>query len=55
MDGPNQAAYKEMLTTVKYVLDIKDLCLKMNPIHVGEAWDLSPIMIVIGQGILKLE
>ena len=29
MDGPNPAAYKELLHTIKYVLDTKDLALKM--------------------------
>jgi hypothetical protein len=40
MDGANLAAYKEMLRTVKFVLDTKDYCLKMNPIYENEEWDL---------------
>jgi len=40
IDEPNLAAYKEMLRTIKFVLDTKDYCLKMNPIHDGETWDL---------------
>ena len=40
MDGDNLAAYKEMLRIIKFVLDTKDDCLKMNPIHESEEWEL---------------
>jgi hypothetical protein len=40
MDGANLAAYKEMLRVVKFVLDTKDYCLKLNPIFENEEWDL---------------
>jgi hypothetical protein len=40
MDGANLAAYKEMLRVVKFVLDTKDYCLKLNPICKNEEWDL---------------
>jgi hypothetical protein len=40
MDGANLAAYKEMLRVVKFVLDIKDYCLKLNPICENVEWDL---------------
>jgi hypothetical protein len=40
MDGANLAAYKEMLRVVKFVLDTKDYCLKLNPISENEEWDL---------------
>jgi hypothetical protein len=32
MDGANLATYEEMLRVVKFVLDTKDYCLKLNPI-----------------------
>ena len=31
LDGPNEAAYKEMLRVVKYVMDTKDRGLKIAP------------------------
>jgi hypothetical protein len=40
IDGANLAAYKEMLRVVKFVLDTKDCCLKLNPICENEEWDL---------------
>jgi hypothetical protein len=40
MDGANLAAYKEMLRVVKFVLDTKDYCLKLNPICENEEWGL---------------
>jgi hypothetical protein len=40
MDGVNLAAYKEMLRVVKFVLDTKDYCLKLNPVFENEEWDL---------------
>jgi hypothetical protein len=40
MDGANLAAYKEMLRVVKFVLDTKDYCLKLNPVFENEEWDL---------------
>jgi hypothetical protein len=40
MDGANLAAYKEMLRIVKFVLDTKDYCLKLNSICENEEWDL---------------
>jgi hypothetical protein len=40
MDGANLAAYNEMLTVVKFVLDTKDYCLNLNPICENEEWDL---------------
>jgi hypothetical protein len=40
MDGANLAAYKEMLRVVKFVLDTRDYCLKLNPICENEGWDL---------------
>jgi hypothetical protein len=36
MYGANLAAYKEMLRVVKFVLDTKDYCLKLNPICENE-------------------
>jgi hypothetical protein len=36
MDVANLAAYKEMLRVVKFVLDTKDCCLKLNPIFENE-------------------
>jgi hypothetical protein len=41
MDGSNLAAYKEMLRVVKFVLDTKDYCLKLNPVFENEEWDLA--------------
>jgi hypothetical protein len=32
MDGANLAAYKEILRVIKFVLDTKDYCLKLNPV-----------------------
>jgi hypothetical protein len=40
MDGANLAAYKEMLRVIKFVLDTKDYCLKVNPFFEHEEWDL---------------
>ena len=40
MDGANLAAYKEMLRVIKFVLDTKDYCLKLNPVFENEEWDL---------------
>jgi hypothetical protein len=40
IDRANLAAYKEMLRVVKFVLDTKDYCLKLNPICENEEWDL---------------
>jgi hypothetical protein len=40
MDGANLATYKEMLRVVKFVLDTKDYCLKLNPAFENEEWDL---------------
>jgi hypothetical protein len=40
MDGANLAVYKKMLRVVKFVLDTKDYCLKLNPICEDEEWDL---------------
>ena len=40
MDGANLAACKEMLRVIKFVLDTKLFCLKLNPIHESEEWDL---------------
>ena len=40
IDGANLAAYKEMLRTIKFVLNTKDYCLKMNHIYEYEEWDL---------------
>jgi hypothetical protein len=39
MDGANLAAYKEMLRVVKFVLDTKYYCLKLNPVFEDEEWD----------------
>ena len=40
MDGANLAAYKEMQRVIKFVLDTKMLCLKIQPKHESEEWDL---------------
>jgi hypothetical protein len=40
MDGANLAAYKELLSVVKFVLDTRDYCLKLNPIFENEEWYL---------------
>jgi hypothetical protein len=40
MDGANLGAYKEMLRVVKFVLDAKDYCLKLNPIDENGERDL---------------
>jgi hypothetical protein len=36
MDGANLGTYKEMLRVVKFVLDRKYYCLKLNPICENE-------------------
>jgi hypothetical protein len=41
MDGANLAAYKELLSVVKFVLDTRDYCLKLNPIFENEEWYLQ--------------
>jgi hypothetical protein len=40
MDGANLAAYKEMLRVVKFVLNTKHYCLKLNPAFENEEWNL---------------
>jgi hypothetical protein len=40
MGGANLTTYKEMLRVVKFVLGVKDYCLKLNPICENEEWDL---------------
>jgi hypothetical protein len=40
MDGANHAGYKEMLRVMKFVLDTKQYCLKMQPVDEGKDWDL---------------
>jgi hypothetical protein len=40
MDGENIDACKEVLRVVKFVLDTKDYCLKLNPIFENEECDL---------------
>jgi hypothetical protein len=40
MDGANLAAYKEMLRVIKFVLDTKNYCWKLNPVFENEEWDL---------------
>jgi hypothetical protein len=40
MDGAYLGAYKEMLRVVKFVLDTKDYCVKLNLIYENEEWDL---------------
>ena len=40
MDGAILAAYKEMQRVIKFVLDTKLCCLKVQPKHGSEEWDL---------------
>ena len=40
LDGPNEAAYKEMLRVVKYVMDTKDRGLKIAPTNEELKWEL---------------
>ena len=40
LDGPNEAAYKEMLRVVKYVMDTKDRGLKIAPTGEELEWEL---------------
>jgi hypothetical protein len=40
MDGASLAAYKEMQRVIKFVLDTRTHCLKMQPRHESETWDL---------------
>ena len=40
LDGPNEAAYKEMLRVIKYVMDTKDKGLKIAPTMVELEWTL---------------
>jgi hypothetical protein len=40
MDGSSTAAYKEMQIVVKFVLDTKLYCLKMQPKDDSKEWDL---------------
>ena len=40
MDGASHAAYKEMLRVMKFVLDTKQYCLKIQPKDEGKEWDL---------------
>jgi hypothetical protein len=40
IDGANLAVYKETLRVLKFGLDTKDYCLKLNPICENEEWDL---------------
>jgi hypothetical protein len=40
MDGASLAAYKEMQRVIKFVLDTKLYCLKLQPNHESKEWDL---------------
>jgi hypothetical protein len=40
IDGANLAAYKEMQRVIKLVLDTKLHCLKLQPRHESDKWDL---------------
>jgi hypothetical protein len=40
MDGASLAAYKEMQRVIKFVLDTRMQCLKIQPRHESEKWDL---------------
>ena len=41
LDGPSEASYKEMLRCIKYVLDSKDMGLKIEPIgDKDDAWEI---------------
>ena len=40
MDGASLAAYKEMQRVIKFVLDTRMHCLKLQPRHESEKWDL---------------
>jgi hypothetical protein len=40
MDGASLAAYKEMQRVIKFVLDTKLHCLKLQPRHESDNWDL---------------
>ena len=40
MDGASFAAYREMQEVIKFVLDTKLNCLKLQPKHESEEWDL---------------
>lgn len=41
LDGPTEAAYKEMLRVIQYVLTTKDTGLKISPtIKPGQPWDI---------------
>ena len=40
LDGPNEAAYKEMLRVIKFVMDTKDRGLKIAPTMVELEWSL---------------
>jgi Reverse transcriptase (RNA-dependent DNA polymerase) len=40
MDGASHAAYKEMLRVMKFVLETKEYCLKMQPIEEAKNWNL---------------
>jgi hypothetical protein len=40
MDGARLAAYKEMQRVIKFVLDTRMHCLKLQPRHESETWDL---------------
>jgi hypothetical protein len=40
MDGASHAAYKEMLRVMKFVMNTKQYCLKMQPKDEEKEWDL---------------
>jgi hypothetical protein len=40
MDAASHVACKDMLRVMKFVVDTKQYCLKMQPVEVGKAWDL---------------
>jgi hypothetical protein len=40
MDGASSVAYKEMSRVMKFVMDTKQYCLKMQPKDEGKEWDL---------------
>jgi hypothetical protein len=40
MDGPNKSSFQSNVENCKICFGCKQFLLKMNPIHVREAWDL---------------
>jgi hypothetical protein len=55
MDKATKGTYLEMLRVVKFVIDIKNFCLRIKPEFKEKNWSLRVFVTVIVMVILKQE